>query len=356
MLLTFVVYIILLCTEAYLRLEDITVDSQSYDNFGEEEETDNEPEEEDKKMAPQPKKPTPKPKTPSKKKSPKKSSSPASPVTDLASSLQGTSLGVRLNPGFEFFNPEYKFPFKIAFTPYLSDGAMHCFVDIHVMSMHRSSFKVSVSPDGNELNLTTEVPRELIESERTASEFRLQGDNDSIQCAQVVTTSHINKMFPSSLPIASAPQVIILPFQVELAMTISLLWADGDEQLHNKFLYDPDIYDDERHQRMPFLRVHLRSTDKAISSDSWIPSQQTRNRTPPGNFFAAQVAGVNLGGGGGHNLRGSGSGGSGRSGSRYSNGGGVDAGRDMGGGVRHDEWRSGLGGGRGGRGGRGGGG
>ena len=237
-------------------MDEISDDSESYVEEDSEEETETEEEETDEEEE----EATMPPKKQAAKKTSKQSSKQSSnatnesPVSALATSMQRTSLGFQLNPGFSYFSPVYTFPFKVAFTPYLSDGAMHCFVDLHVVTLHQSSFKVEVADEGNSIHLLSEVPRDFVQSERTANELHLQGDNDSIQCAQVVTTTFINKNYGTSTPIFSpSPQVIILPFQVERTMTINIVWADGDELLLDEFAHDPNIYDDERHQRMPFL-------------------------------------------------------------------------------------------------------
>ena len=79
---------------------------------------------------------------------------------------------------------------------------MHCFIDLHIVT--------------NSIHLLLEVPHDFVQSERTANELHLQGDNDSIQCAQVVTTTFINKNYGTSTPIfAPSPQVIgtsVCPF------------------------------------------------------------------------------------------------------------------------------------------------
>jgi hypothetical protein len=255
---------------------------------------------------------TPPPKkTSSSSSSTKKKKQADDDVDVLASSLDNTTLADRT---YTVFSPVVQYAFRCVGTGFI-DGSRECIMDFHVHSVHTPGFQVDVSEDGKHLFLRVRLPHGLIYMDRAQKEYRGNPAWKSIQPSMAEASNMIMNKHGRSGVIWSPAQVVTLPFACERTPKhVTVIWSKGDRELHDFFRLNSDIRDNEKHQMCPFLKVVLKSLDKAVNegpdTDAFVvrsPDDDDDNTGGRGGFGygggLAGLAGLGYyggGGGGGH--------------------------------------------------------
>ena len=184
-------------------------------------------------------------------------------VDVLASNMQ--NVRVSGAEAYTLFSPACIYPFRCVGTGFIN-GSRECILDFYVHSMHPKNFIIDISDDGWTLYLRARLPRAFISTARAQKEFRHdQALWASIEPTIIEASNKIMSKHGRSGEILSPPQLVRLPFACERAAdNVNLCWNKGDPELYEMFGVDPQVRASEKHQLFPFLKIMLKSLEKAI--------------------------------------------------------------------------------------------